>query len=67
MLPRGESNLTKVKLIPYHSQTEKLLAQFEKVAIIHVRRAANMKADALARLAAPLFILEGETSNTMTI
>lgn len=35
-------------LIPYHSQAEKVLIQFEEIQIIHIRRIANVKIDASA-------------------
>lgn len=51
----GQIYCVKGGLVPHHSRTEKLLAQFEEAHLI--RRATNAKVDTLAGLAACLTIL----------
>lgn len=50
----------KDRRIPYYRSRKDLVAHIKEVKILHVRRAANACVDALAGLAASLFILEGE-------
>lgn len=55
----GEYNVKEAELIPYHKQAGKLLSQFEKVKILHVRRVTNVWTDALG-LATSLSVPDGE-------
>lgn len=38
--------MRKMELVPYHKRDKQLLAQFEKVKILYVRRAVNATGDA---------------------
>lgn len=57
---RGEYSVKKTELIPYHKKASQLLAQFQEVKILYIRRAVNARSDALASLAASLLVSNGE-------
>lgn len=59
--------MTKVELIPYHSQGKKLVAQLEEVKIIQDRGGTNAKTNALFGLAASLIVAEGESQSIVVI
>lgn len=52
--------MKKTELVSYQKKSEHLLLQFEEVKVLHVRRAVNTRADALAALMASLSVPEGE-------
>jgi ribonuclease HI len=56
----GIYEVRKPDLVPYYKAVQRLMNKFEHIHIAHIPRGKNASADALAKLAAALVLLDGE-------